>query len=73
VLCALGAFAAQTLLRTEERISRLRGRFHTLGTIQVMPTYHPAFLLRNPQYKRAVWEDMQLIQRALGLRANPPQ
>jgi DNA polymerase len=68
IICALGTFAAQTLLQTEERISRLRGRFHKLGDIQVMPTYHPAFLLRNAQYKRAVWEDMQLVQRALGLR-----
>ena len=68
IICALGTFAAQTLLQTEERISRLRGRFHRLGDIQVMPTYHPAFLLRNAQYKRAVWEDMQLIQGALGLR-----
>jgi len=68
VICALGTFAAQTLLQTEEKISRLRGRFHTLGAIQVMPTYHPAFLLRNPQYKRAVWEDMQCIQAVLGLR-----
>jgi len=68
VICALGTFAAQTLLQTEEKISRLRGRFHMLGAIQVMPTYHPAFLLRNAQYKRAVWEDMQLVQRALGLR-----
>ena len=68
VICALGTFAAQTLLQTEERISRLRGRFHMLGAIQVMPTYHPAFLLRNPQYKRAVWEDMQRIQDVLGLR-----
>jgi uracil-DNA glycosylase len=67
VICALGTFAAQTLLQTEERISRLRGRFHRLGAIQVMPTYHPAFLLRNPQHKRAVWEDMQLVQRALAL------
>src|SRR5262245_55826495 len=66
IICALGTFAAQTLLQTEERISRLRGRFHRLGDIQVMPTYHPAFLLRNAQYKRAVWEDMQLIQSALG-------
>jgi uracil-DNA glycosylase len=68
VICALGTFAAQTLLQTEEKISRLRGRFHLLGAVQVMPTYHPAFLLRNAQYKRAVWEDMQLVQRALGLR-----
>lgn len=68
VICALGTFAAQTLLQTEEKISRLRGRFHMLGTMQVMPTYHPAFLLRNPHYKRAVWEDMQRIQAVLGLR-----
>jgi DNA polymerase len=68
VICALGTFAAQTLLQTEEKISRLRGRFHRLGAIQVMPTYHPAFLLRNPQYKRAVWEDMQRIQDVWGLR-----
>lgn len=68
VICALGAFAAQTLLQTEEQISRLRGRFHMLGDIKVMPTYHPAYLLRNPQAKRAVWDDMQRIQGALGLR-----
>ena len=68
VLCALGTFAAQALLQTDETISRLRGRFHRLGEIPVMPTYHPAYLLRNPQGKRAVWEDMQQIQRLLGLR-----
>ncbi len=68
VICALGTFAAQALLQTEDRISRLRGRFHNLGDVPVMPTYHPAYLLRNPQGKRAVWEDMQQIQRVLGLR-----
>jgi DNA polymerase len=68
VICALGTFAAQALLQTEERISRLRGRFHNMGDVPVMPTYHPAYLLRNPQGKRAVWEDMQQIQRVLGLR-----
>lgn len=67
VICALGAFAAQALLHTEERISRLRGRFHQLGAIKVMPTYHPAYLLRNPQDKRAVWQDMQAVRRALGI------
>lgn len=65
VICALGTFAAHTLLQTEERISRLRGRFHQLGEIKVMPTYHPAYLLRNPQDKRAVWQDMQAVRRAL--------
>jgi uracil-DNA glycosylase family 4 len=68
VICALGTFAAQTLLRTDESISRLRGRFRKMGDIPVMPTYHPAYLLRNPQGKRAVWEDMQQIQHVLGLR-----
>jgi uracil-DNA glycosylase len=68
VICALGTFAAQALLQTEEKISRLRGRFHMLGDIQVMPTYHPAYLLRNAHAKRAVWDDMQRIQGALGLR-----
>ncbi|MGQ4808082.1 hypothetical protein NKDENANG_01449 [Candidatus Entotheonellaceae bacterium PAL068K] len=68
VVCALGTFAAQALLQTDEKISRLRGRFHRLGDIPVMPTYHPAYLLRHPQGKRAVWEDMQHIQRVLGLR-----
>ena len=67
VICALGTFAAQALLRTDERISRLRGRFHPMGDILVRPTFHPAYLLRNPQDKRKVWEDMQDIQRELGL------
>ena len=67
IICALGTFAAQALLRTDERISRLRGRFHPMGDILVRPTFHPAYLLRNPQDKRKVWEDMQDIQRELGL------
>ena len=62
VICALGAFAAQTLLRTDQRISRLRGRFHTYQGIKLMPTYHPAFLLRNPRSKRDVWEDVQKVK-----------
>jgi DNA polymerase len=68
VICALGTFAAQTLLQTEAPLARLRGRFHPLGDIKVMPTYHPAYVLRNPHSKRAVWDDMQRVQRALGLR-----
>ena len=73
VICALGAFAAQALLRTDERISRLRGRFHPMGDILVRPTFHPAYLLRNPQDKRKVWEDMQDIQRELGLPSRGEQ
>lgn len=61
VICALGTFAAQTLLQTDEKISQLRGCFHTYRGIKVMPTYHPAFLLRNPRKKREAWEDMKKI------------
>ncbi len=63
IICALGTFAAQTLLRTTEPISRLRGHFHSYHGISLMPTFHPAYLLRNPHAKKEVWEDMQLIQR----------
>ena len=62
IICALGTFAAQTLLGTEERISALRGRFHSYHGAKLMPTYHPAFLLRNPHFKKAVWEDMKMIR-----------
>lgn len=62
IICALGSFAAQTLLETEEKISALRGRFHAYQGAKLMPTYHPAFLLRNPHSKRAVWEDMKQIK-----------
>jgi len=63
IICALGNFAAQTLLMTGEKITKLRGRFHNFKGIKLMPTYHPAFLLRNPNMKRDVWEDMQMIQK----------
>jgi len=62
LICALGTFAAQTLLKTEERISLLRGKFHQYQGIPLMPTYHPAYLLRNPNFKRDVWEDMKKIK-----------
>jgi len=65
VICALGAFATQTLLRTNQRISMLRGRFHDYHGIKVMPTYHPAYLLRNPHGKRDVWEDMKKVMAEL--------
>ena len=65
VIVALGKFAAQTLLRTEEPISRLRGRFHALGRFDVMPTFHPSYLLRTPSAKREVWEDMKLVMERL--------
>ena len=65
LVCALGKFAAQTLLGTTERISKLRGKIYEFNHIKVVPTFHPASLLRNPQWKREVWQDMQLIQRLL--------
>jgi len=65
VICALGKVAAQTLLETETPISRLRGRFHDFMGIAVMPTFHPAYLLRNPEKKREVWNDVQQIMKRL--------
>jgi DNA polymerase len=64
LVCALGTFAAQTLLETKTPISRLRGRFYVYEGIHLLPTYHPAFLLRNPSKKPDVWEDMQKLQEA---------
>ncbi len=65
LICALGTFSAQTLLATREYISRLRGRFHDYRGIRLLPTYHPAYLLRNPAKKRDVWEDMQKLMACL--------
>ena len=62
VICALGTYGAQTLLRTKEPISRLRGYFIDYRGSKLMATFHPAYLLRNPQEKRRVWEDMQKIR-----------
>ncbi|MEA1936453.1 MAG: uracil-DNA glycosylase, partial [Thermodesulfobacteriota bacterium] len=65
VICALGTFAAQTLLNTNVPISLLRGKFHSYQGIKFMPTYHPAYLLRNPGAKKQVWEDAQMIMKTL--------
>jgi DNA polymerase len=76
VIVALGAPAAKTLLNTAKPIGQLRGHFHEyrpegiLGegsAIPVMPTFHPAYLLRNPEEKRKAWEDLQLVMALLGL------
>ena len=56
---ALGKFAAQSLLKTTEPITRLRGRVFKYRGASLIPTFHPAFLLRNPAAKREVWEDMK--------------
>lgn len=65
VICALGKFAAQTLLNSTEPISRLRGRFFEMSGMKILPTFHPAYLLRNPADKKIVWQDMQLIMKVL--------
>jgi uracil-DNA glycosylase family 4 len=61
VIVCLGTPAAQTLLGTRDTITRLRGSFKTVDCYQVMPTFHPAYLLRNPAAKREVWEDMKQV------------
>ena len=79
IVCALGAPAAQTLLGTKEAIGRLRGRFHDFYTsgapmigdpVPLMPTYHPAYLLRSPGEKKKTWADLQMIMEKLGLPAS---
>jgi uracil-DNA glycosylase len=65
VIVALGKFAAQTLLRTEDPISRLRGRLFDYRGAKLIPTFHPAYLLRNQSAKRDVWEDMKLVKKLL--------
>jgi DNA polymerase len=65
VIVALGKFAAQSLLKTTEPITRIRGREYTYRDAILMPTYHPAYLLRNPSSKREVWEDMKRVRAIL--------
>jgi uracil-DNA glycosylase len=69
VIVALGKFGAQTLLRTLDPISRLRGRVYDYRGAKLIPTFHPAYLLRNPSSKREVWEDMKLVRELLKLQA----
>ena len=61
VICSLGRLATQVLLKTDQSISKARGRFHDYHGIKVMPTFHPADLLRHPQKKRDTWADIQKI------------
>lgn len=62
IICCLGATAAQTLLETTTFMGKLRGRFYDFGDAKLIATYHPAYLLRNPNAKRDVWEDMKKIR-----------
>jgi DNA polymerase len=65
VIVALGTFAARALLRTLDPISRLRGRIYEYRGAKLIPTFHPAYLLRNPSSKREVWEDMKVVRKLL--------
>jgi uracil-DNA glycosylase len=65
VIVALGTFAAKSLLKTTDSISRLRGRVYDYRGAKLVPTFHPAFLLRNPSCRREVWEDMKKVRALL--------
>ncbi len=66
-ICCLGAVAAQNLLETTTPIGQLRGKIHLFGSIKVVATYHPAYLLRNPAAKRATWDDMKMLMNEMGI------
>ena len=68
IIVALGRFAAQTLLETKTPISRLRGVWHTYRGMKLMPTLHPAYLLRYPKDKSLVWQDIKAVLREMGRR-----
>jgi DNA polymerase len=61
IVCCLGTFAAQNVLQSEVTISKLRGRFLDVDGMRVIATFHPAYLLRSPDKKREVWQDMMMI------------
>ena len=68
LICAMGMVATKTLLRLPQSLSQLRGRFHTYQgsgnvTIPLLPTYHPGFLLQNPEMKPATWQDLQRLEK----------
>ncbi|MBN1557113.1 MAG: uracil-DNA glycosylase [Lentisphaerae bacterium] len=66
VIVAMGATAVKGLLNTQTGITRLRGTWHSFERIPVMPTFHPAYLLRNPAAKHEAWDDLQAVLRKLG-------
>jgi uracil-DNA glycosylase len=67
MICCLGAVAAQTVLNSTVSIGRLRGTFHDYQGIPVVCTYHPSYLLRNPDAKRFVWDDMKMLMKRMGV------
>ncbi|MBM4000826.1 MAG: uracil-DNA glycosylase [Planctomycetes bacterium] len=66
-ICCLGAVAAQSLLRTTTPVGKLRGVVHAWKEAKVIVTYHPAYLLRSPNQKRAAWDDLQLLMAQMGI------
>ena len=66
VIVGLGSFAVQALLKVKTPISKLRGTWHEVRGVRMMPTFHPAYLLRNPADKRLVWADIQEVLKVLG-------
>jgi uracil-DNA glycosylase family 4 len=72
VIVALGTFAAKTLLKTQDPISRLRGRIYEFRGAKLIPTFHPAYLLRSPERKRDTWEDMKKVRALLQEPADGP-
>ena len=72
VVVALGGFAIRTLLHTDEAVSRLRGRVFDYRGAKLVPTFHPAFLLRSPERKRDVWEDMKRVRALLAEQESAP-
>ena len=65
IIVALGKFAVQALLQSKVPITRLRGNWHTYMGIKLMPTFHPAYLLRNPADKKLVWEDIKKVMKEM--------
>lgn len=70
-ICCLGSVAAQRILGSKQSMTKLRGQMFTVGPVKVVCTYHPAYLLRNPEAKRETWEDIKLLMREMGLSPPP--
>lgn len=66
IIVGLGRYACQTLLQTTTPMAKIRGQWHEYEGVKFMPTFHPAYLLRNPSAKKFVWEDLQAVMKELG-------
>ena len=72
LICSMGVVATKSLLRLPQSLSQLRGRFHPFRVgddceIPLLPTYHPGYLLQNPEMKKATWHDLQLLEKRLAI------